>query len=374
MAEKEGNLSLQTSKKADQNRAMEPQSPIRPSQREGRFRRIGFLVFPDCEILDVCGPLEAFFFADHWLTRLGTSDVPGYQPIIIADAPGPVRTMSGTGIVAHHCYSEISDGLDTLIVAGGFGVEQASKDEALVEWVRSSALRARRVASICSGAFVLGAADLLNNRRATTHWMYSELLASSYPLIDVDASQIFVRDGHIYTSGGITAGIDLALALLEEDIGPEIMLAVARTMLVFPRRPGGQSQFCAHSSLLKDSDPFRPLCPTDERSDFKGLQAWMLAHPEADLSVPALASRMGMSVRNFARLFQNEVGETPAHFAERVRAEAARIKLEQTTLPVEVIAKKCGFGDPERMRRAFQRLYDTSPADYRARFRSTLVM
>jgi transcriptional regulator GlxA family with amidase domain len=343
------------------------------SHEAGRFRRIGFLVFPDCQILDVCGPLEAFFFADHWLTTLGKTEVPGYRPIIIAQEPGPVGTMSGTEIVATHRYSEISDGLDTLIVAGGTGVEQASKDEALIEWVRSSASRARRVASICSGAFVLAAAGLLDRRRVTTHWMFSDLLAASYPSIEVDAGRIFVRDGHIYTSGGITAGIDLALALVEEDVGPEIMLAVARTMVVFPRRPGGQSQFCAHSSLLNGRNPFRPLTPMGRRPEFSDLQAWMLAHPDADLSVPALADQMGMSVRNFSRRFQSEVGETPAHFAERVRAEAARCKLEQTSSPVERIAKECGFADPERMRRTFQRLYDTSPADYRERFRSALT-
>lgn len=352
---------------------MDAQVSNQRSHESGRFRRIGFLVFPDCQILDVCGPLEAFFFADHWLTTLGKTEVPGYEPIIMAQQPGPVGTMSGTEIVATHRYCEMVDSLDTLIIAGGTGVEQASKDNALVEWVRSSAPKARRVASICSGAFVLAAAGLLDRRRVTTHWMFSDLLATTYPSLEVDASQIFVRDGNIYTSGGITAGIDLALALLEEDVGPEIMLAVARTMVVFPRRPGGQSQFCAHSSLLRGNHPFKPLMRTGEKLEFRDLQAWMLAHPDADLSVPALADRMGMSVRNFSRLFQSEIGETPAHFAERVRAEAARCKLEQTTLPIEKIAKECGFADPERMRRTFQRLYDTSPADYRDRFRSTLA-
>jgi transcriptional regulator GlxA family with amidase domain len=354
-------------------RATDAPPSTEPPQQEGRFRRIGFLVFPDCEILDVCGPLEVFFFADHWLNRLAKTDAPGYQPIIIANAPGPIRTMSGTEIVATHCYSEIVGGLDTLIIAGGFGVEQASKDEALVDWLRSTAPRARRVASICSGAFLLAAADLLNHRRVTTHWMFADELAASYPSVNVDASLLFVRDGHVYSSGGITAGMDLALALIEEDVGPEVMLAVARTMVVFPRRPGGQSQFCAHSSLMNDG-PFKRVTTTDERPKFQDLQAWMLAHPDADLSVPALADRMGMSVRNFSRLFQNEVGETPAHFAERARAEGARVKLEQTSLSIEMIAKRCGFGDPERMRRTFLRLYDASPADYRARFRSTLLV
>jgi transcriptional regulator GlxA family with amidase domain len=344
-------------------RAMETRAAHRRFEETGRFRRIGFLVFPDCEILDVSGPFEAFFFADHWLRRLGRTAEPGYQSVVIAAVAGIIRTMSGMEIVATHSYSEISDGLDTVVVAGGFGVEQASKDEALVEWVHLIAPRARRVASICSGAFILAAAGLLHQRRITTHWMFSDLLAAEYPSIEVDAGRLFIRDGNIYTSGGITAGIDLALALVEEDVGPEVMLAVARTMVVFPRRPGGQSQFSAYTSLTKEAN----------RPEISQLRTWMMAHPEADLSVPALADRMAMSPRNFSRLFHSEMGEPPAQFAEKVRAEAARCKLEQTIIPVEVIAEECGFGDPERMRRTFQRLYDTSPADYRARFRSTEI-
>ncbi len=330
-------------------------------QETSRFRRIGFFVFPDCEVLDVCGPMEAFYFADKWLERLGRSAELGYQPVVIGPSAGPVRTMSGMEIIAERGYPEISDGLDTLIVAGGYGVEEASRDQAMVDWVRAIALTARRVASICSGAFILAAAGLLHQRRATTHWMFSDLLAASYPSVEVDASRIFVRDGDIYTSGGITAGIDLALALVEEDAGREVMLAVARTMLVFPRRPGGQSQFSAYTTLREES----------QHTDLNRLRTWMMANPHADLSVPALADRMAMSPRNFSRVFRAETGEPPAQFAERVRAEAARCKLEQTMLPIEAIAKECGFGDPERMRRAFHRLYEISPADYRARFRST---
>jgi transcriptional regulator GlxA family with amidase domain len=343
-------------------------------QANARFRRIGFLVFPDCQILDVCGPFETFYFADHWLTRLGRSSELGYQPLILADAPGPVRTMSGAQIVATQPYAEMGDGLDTLVVVGGAGVEQASKDEAMLEWVRSTATRTRRIASVCSGAFILAAAGLLNNRRVTTHWMFSDLLAASYPSVQVDASLLFARDGNIYTSGGITAGIDLALALVEEDVGPEAMLAVARTIVAFPRRPGGQAQFCAYASLLDESSFFKRAAETDKRLEFRDLQAWMLAHPAADLSVPSLAARMGMSERNFSRLFHAETGETPAQFVERLRAEAARCKLEQTHLSVEVVATECGFGNAERMRRTFQRLFDVSPADYRGRFRSTLLV
>jgi len=332
-------------------------------QETAHFRRMGFLVYPDCQSLDLCGPLEAFHFADIVLGRLGRATEPTYQSIVLATAPGPVRTMSGLELIATHGYGDITGGLDTLIVVGGIGCQGASEDRALVEWVRLIAPKSRRVVSICSGAFVLAAAGLLHHRRATTHWTYADLLAKTYPSIGVDASLIFVRDGNVYTSGGITAGIDLALALVEEDLGREAMLGVARYLVVFPRRPGGQSQFRAHTSHLES--PIKP--------NFSELQAWMLAHPEADLSVPALAERMAMSARNFSRLFRNETGQTPAEFAERARADAARCKLEQTLSTIETIANECGFGNAERMRRTFQRLFDTSPIDYRARFRSTLI-
>ncbi len=247
--------------------------------------------------------------------------------------------------------------------SGGADAEQASNDPALVNCVRSLASKARRVGSICTGAFILAAAGLLHQRRVTTHWLYSEIFARAYPSIDVNSSLIFHRDGNIYSSGGITAGIDLALALVEEDLGREIALATARTLVVFPHRPGGQSQFSAYVT-------YREL---GKRPDIQELQTWILGHPGEDLSVSALADRMGMSSRNFARLFHSETGDTPAQFTERARADAARCKLEQTVLPVEVIAKQCGFGNAERMRRTFQRLFDVSPHDYRARFRSPLI-
>ena len=344
--------------------AMNILAPSQPSQEITKSRRIGFLIYPGCEILDLCGPFDAFYYANLWLLRFGRTNEPGYQCDIIAATPGPVRTKCGIEIPATHGYSDIRDGLDTLVVAGGEDAEQACKDPFLVEWVRSMAPRVRRVASICTGAFILAAAGLLNHRRVTTHWMYSECLATAYPSIQVDSSLIFARDGNIYSSGGITAGIDLAMALVEEDLGREIPLAIARMMVVFPRRPGGQSQFSAYVNFLEEGK---------SRPDIGELQAWILGHPEDDLSVGTLADRMGMSPRNFARLFRSETGGTPAQFAERARADAARRKLEQTVLPVETIAQECGFGNPERMRRTFQRLFVVSPQDYRARFRSTLL-
>jgi transcriptional regulator GlxA family with amidase domain len=336
------------------------------SQQITNPRRIGFLVYPGCEILDVCGPHDAFFYADTWLTRFGRTSEPGYQCVVIAPTPGPVRTKCGIEIAPTHTFDAVGDNLDTLVVAGGCtNVEEACEDPTLVDWVRSMAPRTRRVASICTGAFILAAAGLLNHRRVTTHWMFSELLATTFPLVRVDSSLLFARDGNIYSSGGITAGIDLALALLEEDLGQAIALAVARTMVVFPRRPGGQSQFSAYLKY----DKVGP-----KRADIDELMAWILGHPGEDLGVAALADRMAMSPRNFARLFHSAAGQTPARFVDRARADAARCKLEQTALPVATIAQECGFGDAERMRRSFQRLFDVSPHNYRTRFRSPTLM
>jgi len=338
-------------------------APIQPPQEITKSRRIGVLVWPGCDVLDVCGPIDVFFYAKYWLQRYGRICEPGYQCDIVAATPGPIKTTCGIELIATHSYSDIEDGLDTLVVVGGAMAEEASTDQSLVECARSMAPRARRVASICTGAFILAAAGLLHQRRVTTHWMYSGTLAVAYPSIEVDASLIFARDGNIYSSGGITAGIDLALALVEEDLGQEIALAVARTVVVFPRRPGGQSQFSAYVKFRDGG----------KRPEIEELLAWILGHPGEDLSVQALADRMGMSPRNFARLFRTEIGETPAHFADRARADAARLKLEQSSLPVETIAEQCGFGNAERMRRSFQRLFKVSPLDYRARFRSTLL-
>jgi transcriptional regulator GlxA family with amidase domain len=225
-------------------------APSLQSQDITKSRRIGVLVWPGCDVLDVCGPIDVFFYAKYWLQRFGRTES-GYQCDIVAASPGPVKTTCGIELIATHGYSDIEDGLDTLVVVGGAEAEQASMAPFLVECVRSMAPKARRVASICTGAFILASAGLLHQRRVTTHWMYSEALAVAYPSTEVDASLIFARDGNIYSSGGITAGIDLALALVEEDVGREIALAVARTVVVFPRRPGGQSQFSAYVKYLE---------------------------------------------------------------------------------------------------------------------------
>jgi transcriptional regulator GlxA family with amidase domain len=335
------------------------------SQEIDAVRRIGFVVYPGCEILDVAGPHDVFTYADTWLNRFGRTEA-SYQCLIIAETPNLVRTRTGFEFASTHTFDQVGDSLDTLIVVGGYtDVEAACDNRPLVEWVRSMAPRARRVASVCTGAFVLAAAGLINHRRVTTHWMFSELLEKAFPLVKVDPHRIFARDGNIYSSGGITAGIDLALALVEEDVGPAVTLAVARTLVVFPRRPGGESQFSAYMK-------YHEVGP--ERASIDELLAWILGHPGEDLSVEALADRMAMSPRTFARLFRSTAGQTPGRFVDRARADAARLKLEQTALPVATIAKQCGFGNAERMRRTFQRLFEVSPHHYRDLFRSPKLM
>ncbi len=334
--------------------------PPESKQQTNPPLKIGFLVHSDCEIIDLCGPFDVFYYADVASRRLGRAS-PNYQCVVLAARPGKIRTKCGLEIGPTHSLTEITHCLDTLIVIGGENYEEFSKDEDLVGWVRSIAPRVRRVASVCSGAFILAAAGLLDRKRVTTHWICAEALGAAFPLVQVDASLIFARDGNIYSSGGVTSGIDLALALIEEDLGHEIALLVARLMVAFPHRPGGQSQFSGYFTIGEIA-----------HNELGELQAWIISHLASDLSVAAMAARMEMSPRNFARLFRNETGYTPARFVERARADAVRSKLEQTLQPIETIAEACGFKNTEQMRRTFHRLYGASPADYRARFRSSL--
>ena len=327
-----------------------------------RVRRIAFLVYPDVELLDVSGPLDAFAYADYYLRAAGRVTEPGYEVLVVAASPGPVTTQCGLQIVATHGCERATERIDTLIAAGGIGVEGACADPALVEWLKATAPRVRRVASVCTGAFLLAAADLLHDRRVTTHWMFCERLATLYPSLQIDPDLIFVRDGNVYTSGGITSGIDLALALIEEDLGREIAMSVARMMVVFLRRPGGQTQF----------SPFL-YAEAKLRRDIRELQTWILGSPAERLDVAALADRLAMSPRNFARQFRSETGVTPGKFVEQARVAAARCRLEQTILPVEAIAETCGFGTADRMRRAFRRHLGVGPQDYRTRFQSALI-
>jgi transcriptional regulator GlxA family with amidase domain len=314
-------------------------------------RRIVVVVFPDVQALDVTGPTEVFSLAER------SRPEPTYTIELVAGDGASVRTSSGLQLIPDRALDRARDSIDTLIVAGGLGVQSAARDERLINWLRLAARRSRRVASVCTGAFLLAKAGLLEGRRATTHWAACDALARNYPSVAVEADPIFVRDGNVYTSAGVTAGIDLALALVEEDLGRQTALAVARSLVLFIRRPGGQAQF---SAGLASQAAARP--------GLNELQAWIVEHLDHDLSVPALAERAFMSPRNFARVFSNEVGVTPAAYVEAVRLERARTLLETTQLQLDEVALRCGFGTVETLRRVFGRRLGVNPSDYRSRF------
>src|SRR6185437_2957687 len=246
--------------------------------------------------------------------------------------------------------------VDTLLIAGGPGVAAACKDVALLQWLRDRAGQARRVASVCTGAFVLAATGALDGRRATTHWSFCAELARAYPRVQVELDPIFVRDGVFWTSAGVTSGIDLALAMVEEDLGREVALAVARYLVVYLKRSGGQAQYSAALSLQVADDRFGVL------------HNWIAAHLPQDLSLPILAEQAAMSTRSFSRRYREATGMTPAHAVERLRVDEARRLLLETRLPVKRIAQRCGFGSEETLRRSFMRLLKITPNDYRGRF------
>ena len=315
----------------------------------GRPHPVIVVGFPDVQALDVVGPLEVFAMAN----RHGAD--PAYATALVSAGGRPIATSSGLRLATERISPR--GPIDTLMVAGGEGTAAAMADDRLVAWLRTAASSARRVASVCSGAFLLAQAGLLDGRRATTHWSVCEMLARLYPAVKVDADPIYVRDGDVWTSAGVTAGMDLALALVEQDHGGELALAVARQLVVFAQRPGGQSQFSAQLAVRRA-----------EREPLRQTVAFVAEHPEADLSVPALARRAAMSVRTFARAFRHEVGTTPAVFVQRSRVEAARRLLEATDRTVEDVARACGFGTVETMHRAFQRTLRTTPGQYRRHF------
>jgi transcriptional regulator GlxA family with amidase domain len=315
-------------------------------------RRIVIVVFPGVQSLDFIGPAEVFSSA----ARLKGA---AYTVELVATDVAAIETSSGVSVVPHRAFASCRGPIDTLLVAGGEGVLNALDDERLLGFVRRASKRTRRTGSVCNGAFLLARAGLLDGRRATTHWVACQELARRHPEIEVDPEPIFVRDGDVYTSAGVTAGIDLSLALVEEDLGPDAALEVARWLVLFVKRPGGQAQFSAELSP-----------PAARREPLRELQAWMVDNLDADLSVPALAERAFMSERHFARAFRDEVGQTPGAYVEGLRVERARIVLESGAEPVEQVALRCGFGTVETMRRAFRRRLNVSPSDYRARFRS----
>ena len=302
------------------------------------------VVHDHIQSLDVSGPAEVFAAAGH-------------QVRVVSVDGQPVRSESGLTLLPDGDLASVRGPVDTLVVAGGPGTLEALVDQRLIAWLRRVAPRCRRITSVCSGAFLLAEAGLLDGRRATTHWSVCDALAAHYPSVTVEPDSIYVRDGSVWTSAGVTAGMDLALALVEADHGRDAALAIARRFVLFLRRPGTQAQFSAQLSAQ-----------VAERDVLQDVQAHIADHPGADLSVEALAARAGMSVRNFARSFRAEVGTTPARYVEAVRVEAARRRLEETDDGVEAIASACGFGTAETMRRSFLRALRVPPAEYRRRF------
>ncbi len=316
-------------------------------------RRVEILAFPAVQLLDVTGPLQVFASANDIVAEAG-----GARPYAVhVVAPGGTAVTASAGLgLATEPLPPVEVPIDTLVVAGGQGVEAAAADPILVAWVRARAGQARRTASVCTGAYLLAATGLLDGRRAATHWSFCADLARRHPAIQVEADPIFVQDGPVWTSAGVTSGIDLALALVEEDLGRTVALAVARYLVVFLKRPGGQAQFSAALSLQTAEDKFGAL------------HDWIGAHLADDLSLAALAAEAGMSERSFSRHYAEATGLTPARAVERLRVEAARRLLSETRQPVKRIAQHCGFGSEETMRRSFVRLLAASPQDYRARF------
>ncbi|GAA2284398.1 transcriptional regulator [Streptomyces ruber] len=315
------------------------------------MRTVLVVLFDDVQSLDVTGPVEVFHGA-------GTAR-PGTYDIRTATLHGaPVRTSSGLTLVPDLSLRDLAGAPapDTLLVPGGQGARRP--DPGLVDWLRAHGPRARRLVSVCTGAILLAEAGLLDGRRATTHWAYCDTLAHDHPDIEVDPDPIYVRDGHVSTSAGVTAGIDLALALVEEDLGRDTALTVARHLVVFLRRPGNQAQFSAQLAAQ-----------TARREPLREVQQYITEHPGDDLGVESLAARAGFSPRHFARAFQAETGTTPGRYVDRVRLEHARRLLEDTADGVEEISRACGYGTPEAMRRAFVKALGTAPAEYRRRFR-----
>jgi transcriptional regulator GlxA family with amidase domain len=323
-------------------------------------KQVVIAVFDGVEVLDVTGPASVFSAASKLLER-GRG---GYRVRLAATTAGPVRTSTGVQIVADATLAEVARTADTVVLPGSIritvdGPEPLELPE-VVSWVARGAPHWRRIASVCTGAYLLAEAGLLDGRRATTHWFAAEDFAARYPAVTVDHDPIFIRDGPVWTSAGVTAGMDLALALVADDHGEEHARTVARWLVMYLRRPGGQSQF---------SVPLSVPAPRTER--IRELLGWIAQHPDADLSVPALAGRAHMSERHLARVFLRETGVTPAVFVERSRIEAARIWLEHRDDPVEVVAARCGFGSVETLYRTFRRRLGATPSDYRRRFRLT---
>ena len=319
-------------------------------------RRIAVAVYPGVSLLDLGGPLEAFRVASEFAgTR---SRRLNYKCSVVSSRGGQVPTADGVPLITESIRSLDRIEIDTLIVPGAFLVEDVTRDVELIKWVAKRAPKCRRVCSVCVGSFMLAAAGLLNGRRAATHWMHTQLLARQYPDVKVEPDAIFVRDGRVWSSAGVTTGIDLALALIEEDSGRETAIAVARVLVVYLKRAGGQSQYSALLAAQAES----------ESNNFAELERWITENLTADLSIESLADRAHMSPRNFARMYAKKRGRTPAKAVDAIRIDAARRRLEETDARIETIADECGYSGEEQMRSAFVRVLRIPPREYRKRF------
>jgi transcriptional regulator GlxA family with amidase domain len=307
---------------------------------------IGVLIYPDFQILDASGPISVFEIAGRFASH---NAAPAIR--LLAETPGAVRSSSGVEMLARGLRP--SSAITTLIVAGGEGVRTPARSKKTLNFVRAMAKRGIRIASVCSGAYVLAEAGLLDGRRATTHWERTRHFLISYPKVKLEADRIFVRDGNIWSSAGITAGIDLALAMVAEDYGDEIVQKTARQLVLYNRRSGGQSQFSSLLELKAPTGRFGPLL------------TWAREHLDAPLTVEHLAERAGMSARHFTRAFIAETGVTPSKAIERLRIEVARARVQSSSEAIERVAQSTGFRDPERMRRAFIRVFGQPPQSLR---------
>lgn len=312
---------------------------------------IVFVIFPDAIFLDVAGPMQVFSLARRY-------EVEGYDIVLVSSKGGPQTMDTGVKLDTQPMDQWRDKEIDTLLITGGFGAHAAAKDADLVEKVSSLAARAKRVGSICTGAVILAETGILDGRRAVTHWSSCDQLAVQHPKINLEPDQIYTEDEGIWTSAGVTAGIDMALAMVAEDTGRKTAIGIAKMMVVFMARPGGQSQF---------SSPLQSQIK-DVTGQFDELHSWIVDNLEKDLRIDVLAEHVGMSPRNFARVYRAKIGRTPAKSVELHRVAAARDMLEQTALSISRIAEKVGFEDDERLRRAMHRAIGISPKDYRARF------
>jgi transcriptional regulator GlxA family with amidase domain len=325
-----------------------------------KTRTVAILALPGVQLLDVSGPLDVFAEAN---VQAQPQAAAAYRLQVIAARPGPIRSSSGIRVLADTTIGGergSSEKFDTLLVAGCPNAAEVSADARVLEWLRRTAPHLRRYGSVCSGAFVLAAAGLLDGRRVTTHWAVAERLAQAFPKVSVDPDAIHVRDGRVRTAAGVTAGLDLALALVEEDLGREIALRVAAQLVMFFKRPGGQLQF----SRRGEAAPVG-------RSGLQEVQRWVAANPSLPHDVPSLAARMGLSARHFSRLFTHEVGVTPASWVEEARVNAARTLLESGEVAPKQVASRCGFANADTLRRTFARHVGVTPAEYRKRYAST---